>query len=251
MNYQLLKKMMLFVHPHPMPRPRAYAHEKGYATVTSPMGELNHIKQELKLYRQNVEDAFVGPLRIDMIFGIQSPNNGKYKAPIGRTSGDLDNHAKGILDLMQQKGINIIVDDKAVVELNTMKIYSDGPFIYIAVYKTEPDNDIIEKLIFSLVEGESWSGELNKKVQEIINHKGFKNEKTSTTVMDASSFDGLRGESPISNELHKPEIELPKVELVKDRPPTVLRPEIDSKKNEAKPIGNALSFLLSRSVRKE
>ncbi len=89
-----------------------------------------------------------GPVAVDMTVTVARPKSTKLnvRCPVTRSSGDLDKHARLILDALVDAGV--MHDDSQVVELHARKTYRnahpkalDVPGVRITVWALAPLND--------------------------------------------------------------------------------------------------------------
>lgn len=95
-------------------------------------GRIVHASKKLAAWRKAVHeqatkvaqlnDQLVGPLSVIIVVHVATPKRPMSRWPISRATGDIDKHARAILDSLTTSGL--IVDDSHVIYLNIRKHYS-------------------------------------------------------------------------------------------------------------------------------
>jgi Holliday junction resolvase RusA-like endonuclease len=73
---------------------------------------------------------FVGPLAVELVFGMKKPKVPKFSVPAVRP--DLDNLVKGVMDAAN--GF-MFTDDGQIVAQHAYKVYSEEPQIVVSVWR--------------------------------------------------------------------------------------------------------------------
>ena len=92
-------------------------------------GRIIHSSPKLLPWRDHVAahimaqqpEPFYGPVIVYLGIFLPMPKKPKHPLPISRSAGDIDKHARTILDALQLSGI--IADDSQVVDLKISKRY--------------------------------------------------------------------------------------------------------------------------------
>jgi crossover junction endodeoxyribonuclease RusA len=94
-------------------------------------GRIIHSSPKLLPWRDHVmahimakqPDPYDGPVSVRIGIFLTTPKKPKHPLPISRSAGDIDKHARTILDALQLSGI--IADDAQVVDLKVSKRYAE------------------------------------------------------------------------------------------------------------------------------
>lgn len=94
-------------------------------------GRIIHSSPKLLPWRDHVmatimskqPDPFTGPVSVRIGVFLTTPKKPKHPLPISRMAGDIDKHARTILDAMQLSGL--IQDDSQVCDLKISKRYAE------------------------------------------------------------------------------------------------------------------------------
>jgi Holliday junction resolvase RusA-like endonuclease len=88
-------------------------------------------KDVIRLATPQIDYPLAGPLRCEIVLYIKRPKSVKSKYPTGKRTGDVDNHAKAVLDALNSYAY---VDDSQIVSLMVSKYYRDVSGIEVRLY---------------------------------------------------------------------------------------------------------------------
>lgn len=81
--------------------------------------------------KTQIDHPLEGPLRCEIVFFIKRPKTVKDKYPTSQRSGDVDNHAKAVLDALNGMAFT---DDSQIISLTASKYYRDVSGIELRLY---------------------------------------------------------------------------------------------------------------------
>lgn len=81
--------------------------------------------------KTQIDYPLTGPLRCELVFFIKRPKTVKDKYPTSSRTGDVDNHAKAVLDALNGLAYT---DDSQIISLTCSKYYRDVSGIEVRLY---------------------------------------------------------------------------------------------------------------------
>lgn len=91
-----------------------------------------HLTAAAEGLAERLEEPLAGPVTVGLIAWMQRPKSNRQIAPITRTTGDIDKHARMLLDSLTDAGV--WVDDSRVTVLLTGKAWAESRRSGITVY---------------------------------------------------------------------------------------------------------------------
>lgn len=122
--------LFLDLDPSPKRRPRFRRHGAKVFTHSDPK-DIAFKKDVIRLATPQIDYPLAGPLRCEIVLYIKRPKSVKSKYPTGKRTGDVDNHAKAVLDALNSYAY---VDDSQIVSLMVSKYYRDVSGIEVRLY---------------------------------------------------------------------------------------------------------------------
>jgi len=127
--------LFLDIDPSVKRRPRFRRAGQNIATYSDPKDVA--FKRAVQLMaKTQIDYPLEGPLRCEIVFFIKRPKTVKAKYPTGQRTGDVDNHAKAVLDALNPgKGFSgAYGDDSQIISLVASKYYRDTSGIEVKLY---------------------------------------------------------------------------------------------------------------------
>ena len=127
----------LVIHVHGSPAPKGSLRHIGHGRLVEQVKGSAPWRAQVAAVATSAMSGrapFTGPVQVATI--VMVPHLKKRRRwPITRSSGDIDKHARNILDALVDAGA--LVDDSQVVKLTVWKRYDDQPGAHITITEAE------------------------------------------------------------------------------------------------------------------